>query len=255
MKIRLVAFVVGVLLVGAVAVFGAPASRAQAGVPAIVVSASRAYAAQVRGVIGMQRHFGTQIHGGPVTHGETSDSGQLMQNGQFTRIAYYRIVRDGKAFSAAQIAQRNSQTNQDWSQGKVFFKEPYDPHYMSDYAFGALQNGCSACPAGTVGVPFTSSVKDAQHGGGVMYIARAGFHVVRLTYTPNVLPPHATSGTIVETGGQALPGLWYVVRIDETYRGHAFLFSGSGTFTGVFDHFRRFASVSAGEAALRSGTI
>jgi hypothetical protein len=89
----------------------------------------------------------------------------------------------------------------------------------------------------------------------MMYIDRRRAHVVKLTYTPNVLPPHATSGTITETSGVAWPDLWCVVRIDEIYRGHAFLFSGTGTFTAIFDHFRRLPSLAVGEAALRNGKI
>ena len=203
----------------------------------------------------MQRHFSTHVNGGPVQHGETSNSGQLMANGQFVRIAYYNIVRDGHPFSATQIAQRNDQTNKDWAQGKVFFKEPYDPHYISDYTFGQPQMTCPSCAPGTLGVSFTSSIRDAQHGSGVMYIDRRKPHVVKLTYAPNVLPPHATSGTITEWSGPALPDLWYVVRIDEIYRGHAFVFSGTGTFTGIFDHVRRLPSLAAGESALQKGTI
>jgi hypothetical protein len=230
---------------------GGTASAANA--PAIVQRAAQAYSAQMRGIVGMQRHFTTSIRGGPVQHGEQSDSGQLLQDGRFVKIVYYRIVRDGKVFSPAEIAQRNDQTNKDWAAGKVFFKEPYDPQYMSDYSYGAPQTACSSCPPGTAGVTFTSAIRDAQHGSGTMYIDRAKAHVVKLTYTPNALPPHASSGAVTELGGQALPNLWYVVRIDQIYRGHAFLFSGSGTFTGIFDHFRRFSSLAAGEAALQKG--
>jgi hypothetical protein len=223
--------------------------------PPIVRLASRTYAAQIHGIVGMQRHFATQVRGGPIQHGEQSDSGQLMQNGRFVKIAYYHIARDGRPFSATQIAQRNDQTNRDWAQGKVFFKEPYEPRYMTDYSYGRPQTACSSCPPGTIGVAFTSSMRDGQHGNGMMYIDSAKRHVVKLTYTPNLLPPHASSGTVTELGGQALPNLWYVVRIDETYHGHAFLFSGTGTFTATFDHFRRFATLAAGEAALQTGKI
>ncbi|MFN2450586.1 MAG: hypothetical protein ABR508_12490 [Candidatus Baltobacteraceae bacterium] len=257
MNMRNFHFIAGVPAIAGLAFLSAAVmgSAAPAGPPPIVQRASQAYAAQMRGIVGMQRHFTTSVRGGPVQHGEQSDSGQLMQDGRFVKIAYYRIARDGKAFSATQLTDRNTQTNKDWAQGKVFFKEPYDPQYIGDYSFGAPQPACSSCPAGTVGVPFTSAVHDAQHGNGTVYIDRAKAHVIKLTYTPNVLPPHASSGTITELGGQALPGLWYVVHIDEIYRGHAFLFSGMGTFTGTFDHFRRFSNLAAGQSALQNASI
>ncbi len=209
----------------------------------------------MRGVVSMQRHFVTEVNGGVVKHGEQSDSGQLMHDGRFVKITYYRIVRDGHPFSLSQIQQRNDETNKDWAAGKVFFKEPYDRQYMRDYSFEPPQAACSACPAGTQAVSFASTIHDSQHGNGVMYINTSNGHVVKLTYSAYVLPPHASSGSVTETGGEALTGLWYVVRIDQTYRGHALVITGTGTFTGVFDHFRRFPSVAAGEAALQNQTI
>jgi hypothetical protein len=223
-------------------------------VPPLVLHAAAAYAADVRGVIGMQRHFSTVLHAGPIHHTEESDSGQLMRDGSFVKIKYFRIADDGKAFSAQQTAQRDSQTNQDWAVGKIFFKEPYDRRFIGDYTYDPPQ-ACAACPAGTVAIAFASRVKDTQHGSGTMWIALATGRVNRLTYVPNVLPSHATSASVTETTGTALPDVWYVTRIDGTYRGRAFILKGTGAFTGAFDHFRRFATVTQGEAALQAGSI
>ncbi len=225
------------------------------GVPAIVLRASATFAEEMRGVVGMQRHFTTELRSGPVAHGEQSDSGQLMQDGRFARIAYYRIERDDRAFSASQIQKRADEANEEWGAGKVFFKEPYDRQYSRDYAFGAPQVGCAMCAPGTEGVTFESTIHDSQHGNGVMYIDTNTAHVLKLTYTAYVLPPHASSGAVTEIGGQALHDLWCVVRIDQTFQGRAFLISGRATFTGVFDHFRRFPDLDAGEAALQNRTI
>lgn len=235
----------------------AGAQRTQAGAPAVppaVLRASIAFGEAMHGLVGMQRHFATALHAGPLGHGERSDSVQLMQDGRSVKIAYYRIVRDGQSFSPSQIQQRSDAANEDWGAGKVFFKEPYDPRYLSDYSFGPPAQ-CAVCPAGTQAVTFASAIHDSQHGSGVMYIDTAKAHVVKLTYTPYVLPPHASSGSVTETGGPALPDLWYVVRIDEAYRGEAFVIGGIGSFTGVFDHFRRFTSLSAGEAALENHAL
>ena len=221
-------------------------------VPALVMRAASANATSVRGVVGMSRHFSTVLHSGPIHHTEESDSGQLMQNGAFVKIAYHRIVDDGRAFTKAQIAQRDAQTNQDWALGKIFFKEPYDRRFIAEYTYDQPK-ACTACPPGTLAVNFASSIRDAQHGSGTMWIEATTARVVRLTYVPNVLPPHATFGTVTEFGGNAMSGTWYVVRIEGTYLGRAFMFKGTGTFTGVFDHFRRFSTVAGGMAALTSG--
>lgn len=104
-----------------IALFGAMAVDARASgangkpVPAIVQRAAAVYTTNVRGVVGMQRHFSTVLHAGPIHHTEDSDSGFLMKDGSFVKIKYARIADDGKAFSAQQLAQRNAQTNQDWT--------------------------------------------------------------------------------------------------------------------------------------------
>jgi hypothetical protein len=229
------------------------AAPAPSAVPAIVEHAMAAYAAEMRGAIGMMRHFSTSIQAGPIRHGETSESGVLLEDGAFSKIKYYQVTQDGKAFDATKLAQRDSQTNTDWAAGKIFFKEPYDPRFIGDYTF-ALSTGCVDCPAGTVAVAFTSAVRDAQHGSGTMLIDSANARVETLTYSPNAFPPHATSGKVTETSSES-SGIWYVTHIDESYRGHSFILTGTGTFTGTFDHFRRFPSVGEGDGALGNGTI
>ena len=89
----------------------------------------------------------------------------------------------------------------------------------------------------------------------MMYVDTTDARVVKLSYTPYVLPSHASSGFVTELGGHGLPDLWYSVRIKETYRGQVFLVNGTGTFSGVFDNFRRFTSLAEGEAALQNQTI
>jgi hypothetical protein len=235
------------------ALFGARSGQAATSSPALVNRVVAAYAVDVRGIIGMQRHFSTVINGGPVHHTETSDSGLLINNGAYASIRYYRIADDGRAFAADKIAQRNTQTNSDWSAGKVFFKEPYDGRYVADYQF---QQPTSAAFCGTAAaVAFSSTVKDAQHGNGWMCIDQTSARVTKLTYVPNAFPPHASGGSVTETSGTALPGVWYVTRIDETYNGHALIIHGTATFTGTVDHFRHFANTSSAQAALTSGTL
>lgn len=225
-----------------------------AGVPQILQSTIASYQNSLRGVIGMQRHFTTIINAGIAKHSEQSSSGLLLNSDDFAGAHYYRIVDDGKAFTAAQVKDRDTQTNQGWSAGKIFFKEPYDRRFVADYTFTTV-SPCTTCPTGTVAITFSSGKHDDQHGSGTMWIDSARHRVVKLTYVPYALPQHATSGTVTETSGQALPNLWYVVRIDEVYAGRELLFRGTGTFTGIMDHFQRFATLAAGKNALANGTI
>jgi hypothetical protein len=236
-----------------------PASAAQAApgpvtVPTLVQRAAAVYSADVRGTLGMQRHFSTTIKAGPIRHTETSDSGCLFSNGAFVGIKYYRLIQDGKTFSAKQLQAREAQTNRDWAAGKIFFKEPYDQHFLGDYGFSQPQV-CTGCPNTLLVVRFTSAIQDAQHGNGMMWLDSTTARVKELIYTPNVLPSHATSGTVTEISSNPAPGIWYVTRIDESYRGHQLIISGTGTFTATFDQIRRFPSLAQGQAALADGTI
>jgi len=232
----------------------APTAAAPETAASIVERAASAYAADVHGILGMERHFSTVISAGAIQHSEVSDSGLLLNDGAFVKIKYYRIVRDGKTFSKPAIAARDAQTNRDWTAGKVFFKEPYDRRYIHDYRF-ELRTPCSDCPAGTVAVSFASAAHDTQHGEGKMWISTSTWQVQRLSYVPYVLPPHATSGSVTEVSSEVLPNMWYVTRIEQAYRGRDFIISGTGTFTGTVDHFRRFHSESDGETALKEATI
>jgi transcription elongation factor GreB len=242
-----------VLCAGALALCrpGSAGSQPASVVPAVVQHAVATYAASVKGVIGMQRHFSTTINGGVVHHSEVSESGLLMHDGAYAGIKYYHIVEDGKTFSEKQLTDRNAQTNDSWSKGKVFFKEPYDPRFVGDYRF--VPTPTCPCRAGLTSVAFSSDIKDAQHGNGTLWIDDASGHVERLIYAPYVLPPHATSGNVTETSSSALPDLWYVTRIDEVYQGQMLMFKGSATFVGTFDHFTRFGTLAEGESALASG--
>lgn len=245
---------VAAILLGTVGLLSAAPTPSSHVTPATLVErAAKAFSASTRGIIGMQRHFSTVISGGPLHHTEDSDSGLLLNDGAFVKIKYYRIARDGKPFSSGEISKRESQTNQDWAAGKVFFKEPYDRRFLSDYHFSDAS--CTDCPSGSVALKFTSSIHDAQHGSGMMWIETSTARVLKLSYVPYALPPHATSGSVSETSSEPLHGLWYVTRIHETFGGRAFLISGSGTFNATIDHFRRFEALKDGEAALADGTI
>lgn len=225
-----------------------------ANAPPIVQRVIASYETNVRGVIGMQRHFSTLIDAGVVKHTEVSESGILFKDGVFEGVHYYRVVEDGKEFSAAELSDRDKQTVDGWSAGKVFFKEPYDRRFAADYTF-ALVSPCADCAAGTVAVKFESAIHDTQHGSGTMWIETAAARVIKLQYSPYVYPPHASSGTVTETSGAALPNLWYVVRIDQVFAGQMLLLRGTATFTGLFDHFERFGTAAAGASAVREGTI
>lgn len=244
-----------ILLSGLFVTCAARADESAAQPPQIVERVIDAYQTNVHGVFGMQRHFSTLVDLGVKKYSELSDSAMLFKDGIFAQVRYYRVVNDGNEFSPARLSDREKRTFDGWSSGKVFFKEPYDRRFSSDYSFAVVPS-CADCTPGTVAVKFESARHDEQHGAGTMWIDTANDRVLKLTYSPYVLPyKYLTSGTVTETSGSPLPNFWYVVRIDESYQGRMLLLHGTVTFTGLFDHFERFGSVAEGASAMREGTI
>jgi len=253
-QLSLRSLIAGFVFAAPLLVTGTTPGPAAPAVPDIVRRASSTYTQSIAGLIGMQRHFKTVISAGPFHHTEQSDSAIVFNDGAFVDVAYYRIIDDGRALSERDLSKRVAQTVDDWKAGKVFFKEPYDPRFTNDYQFQPLAS-CNGCPANAVAVHFESPIRDMQHGSGTMTIDSGSGRVLSLTYAPNALPPHATSGEITEVSSEPIDGLWYVTRIEQTYKGRYAIFHGSGTFSGAFDHFRRFPNASAAEQSLHDSKV
>lgn len=226
----------------------APAASLPA-IPPVVEQAAHADANETLGVIVMQRHFTVNAAAGPLHFNHADDAILLMTNGEFSRMHFLRMEEDGHASSASDLASLDEKTDRTLQRGDGFFRQPFDQRYLSDYEYTIVP---CACAPSVVEVRFTSSLRDNQHGCGDMRIDEETGHVISLSYTPNVLPPHASSGIVTETFGQALPGLWTILRIESLYTGHLFFFAGHGTVSEVRDNFHHFTDVAAGVAFYRA---
>jgi hypothetical protein len=233
--------------------FAAYASaRAASGVAPIVTRAAQIAAAESFGVIVHERHITLTAAAGPAHFSQSNDSIMLMNDGTYSHIHYVRIEENGHVLSTSEMAKREATNNHDLAAGKAVFKQPFDQRYLADYQYSIIP--CS-CAGDEVTVHFTSLIADEQHGSGDMHIDQATGHVLDVVYTPNVLPDHASTGLVTETLGQALPGLWTIVRIDRTYSGRVLFVGGHGTVTEVLDHFHHFTDAEAGEAYYRTAML
>lgn len=214
-------------------------SRAGSGIPDAVERAASVNATMLSGILVEQRHVDLTASAGPAHYTEQNDAVILIEDGQYTHVRYLRIVQNGKTLSNDQVAQREAQNNDDLEHGKSFFKQPFDSRYLQDYTFTEAQ--CTCGPHAHQ-IAFHSEVRDDQHGDGTMTIDTSTWRIMSLTYTPDVMPPHASSGTTVELFGEAVPGVWTVVGIDHSYSGHVAFIHGSGTMTERNDHFQRFGN-------------
>ncbi len=230
----------------------ARASAPTNSIPTVVQQAAQTAALENSGVTVHERHITLAAEAGPARFTESNDAIMLMIDGQYTHIHYLRIEEKGHTLGPNDVAKRETANNQDLERGAGVFKQPFDRRYIADYQYTTVP---CVCNAGEIDVHFTSLMRDDQHGAGTMRIDQATGHVMQLTYTPNVLPDRANSATISETFGQALPGLWTIVRIDRVYSGRVLFVSGHGTVSEVLDHFHHFTNAGTGEEYYRTAML
>ncbi|HTZ56152.1 MAG TPA: hypothetical protein VMB20_13935 [Candidatus Acidoferrum sp.] len=237
-----------------ISALGAPAraSAPTSSVPAIVQQAAQTAALENSGVTVHERHITVSAEAGLAHFSQSNDAIMLMTDGTYTHIHYLDIEEKGRALGPSDVAKREAANNQDLERGEGFFKQPFDRHYIADYQYTVAP---CLCDPGEIEVHFTSLIHDDQHGAGTMRIDEATGHVIDLTYTPNVLPDHANSGMVSETFGQALPGLWTILRIDRVYSGRMLFVSGHGNVTEVLDHFHHFTNAGTGEEYYRTAML
>ena len=188
--------------------------------PEIVQHVIAGYETNVRGVIGMQRHFSTLINAGIAKHTEVSESAILFKDGVFEAVHYYRVLEDGKEFSATQLSDRDKQTADVGRPARCFSTNPTIAGSPATIHSRSSLHVRIARPGGSGQIRKRETRYAARRRDDVDDAAEA--RVVKLTYSPYVYPPHATSGTVTEISGAALPNLWYVVRIDQAFTGHMF---------------------------------
>ncbi|MBV9647808.1 MAG: hypothetical protein JO043_10120 [Candidatus Eremiobacteraeota bacterium] len=222
-------------------------------VPPLVHRAIARYAAEHRGELGFSRHLTFRLHAGPLIHDVSNEIGVLMRDGAFVKVRYYSATTNGKPDDAAELRRQEDRANADLGEGHGFFKRPIDPRYVADYRFEWAP--CADCSAGQQAFAFSSVVHDEQHGHGIVVIDSSGAHVERLSYALDRAPDHASSADVVETFGEALPGLWTCLRVQETYHGHLGLISGTATLSYSLEHFHRFTDLESADAALTERSL
>jgi hypothetical protein len=228
-------------------------TRAGSGIPEAVERAASFNSNSLSGVIVEQRHIDLKASAGPMHYAEQNDAIVLLEDGELKHVRYLRITQNGNTVSDDQVAQRETQNNDDLDHGKMFFKQPYDAHYIHDYAYNVMD--CASCGSREQHIAFHSEVRDDQHGDGTMIVDPSTGHVMSVTYSPNVMPQRASSGTTVETFGEAAPGVWTIVSIDRTFGGHVAFFKGSCTMTERMDHFQRFGNSVAAMQYLQRASV
>jgi hypothetical protein len=196
------------------------------------------YVQGTRGIVEFRLHRVLDVHAGFSKRHEDLVLTGVYRDGAIVKVRVVSYSIDGKPASSGET-DAMAQAYQDPKPGEAF-EPPFDSRYLGDYSY--RQDAART-------IAFTSTARDAAHGSG-SFSYDADANVVSYTYQPNVLPPHASSGTITDLRSEVLPNYWSVTQEIQQYKGSYGPFSGSGTEQVDFSDFRRFADLQSAIGSL-----
>jgi hypothetical protein len=206
--------------------------------PSVVAQVAQRYEQTTRGVVEFRLHRVFDVHGGLRSRHEDLVLNGVYSEGAIVRVRVVSYAIDGKPASSQDV----SRVEQSWNNPKPgdVFAPPYDPRFLDAYQYQA--------GAGST-IDFTSEVPDGAHGRGTLTYD-ASNDVVSISYQPNALPPHASSGQITDLRTEVLPGYWATTHETQEYKGNYGPFAAAGTVQSDFSGFRRFDDLPAALRAL-----
>jgi hypothetical protein len=233
-----------VVVLAALAATAAP----QPDAAATVADAVRVLAAERHGVTSFLFHYNYREYGPAHNKTLVEDSMRLRNDGALVSVRLLSRFSNGVAASREEIAKR--QADLDKHVPDEDYRLPLTREALSEYRFSYARTPCAACPPGSVIIAFVSRVRDDGHADGIVAIDPLADRFLRLEFHPSVLPKHVDSGTIVMRFDRALPDLWDVVEISQHYTGHMLFMHGGADVDQVCSGYQRFATLTAGLAAL-----
>lgn len=210
--------------------------------PAIVRIAEQTRRSE-RGIVGYRLHRVFDVHAGPFGRHDEFELAVISVDGKTDSVRVLRYTIGGRQADDKARAALKSQYEHPNPQD--LFARPFDSAYLAEYRFEQID------PRTFRFVPFT---RDSRHGEGRFSVDADG-NVVSMTYTPGVMPQHASSGSITIARAQVLPKYWMQTRETHEYRGRYAIFSGSATVSIEASGFTSFADVASARAALDAGRI
>jgi len=205
--------------------------------PALLQVAQR-YEQSTRGIVVFKLHRVLEAHGGFSSHREDVVMNGVYDDGVLVKVRVSQYAVNGKSANAGAVSALEESWNHP-AAGDVFAP----PFLADDFDGYAYREG------GPWTIDFSSNVHDAGHGNG-SFSYDAQYNVVTCTYEPNVLPPHAASGEIVDRRAEVLPGYWAVTQELQQYKGSYGPFSAAGSVQVTYSNFQRFPDLQSALSAL-----
>jgi hypothetical protein len=208
------------------------------GAPPALAQVAQRYSDTSRGIVAFQIHRVFDVHGGFSRRHEDLVMNGVYDDGKLVSVHVVSYSINGKPASASDVAG----VEQSWNHPKPedVFAPPYDASNFGAYHY--TRGGPST-------IYFDSTILDAGHGRG-SFTYDAQDDVIAITYQPNALPPHASSGTITDLRSAVLPGYWAATQETQQYSGSYGPFAASGTITVSYSDFRRYPDLQSALRAL-----
>jgi hypothetical protein len=195
------------------------------------------FAETIRGIVGFRLHRVLDVHAGFQSRHEDLVMVGVYDGGAIAKVHILSYTIDGKPASSSEDATMERAYEQPKAGGA--FHPPFDARYAGAYSY--RQDSPQT-------IAFTSELRDGAHGNGT-FAYDADHNVVWYAYRPNALPPHASSGTILDRRAEVLPKYWAVTQETQQYSGSVGPFPGAATEEVDFSDFSRFPDL---QTALRS---
>ncbi len=194
--------------------------------PPVVARIASEYRRTKRGTVTCLYRRSFSVHAGPSDQTQDFTFDGTYVDGRLVSVRILRYTVNGKRASAAQI--RSIVHSYEHPKRGDVFEAPWDPRFMHQYR--DVVRGRTLF--------FTALNRTYGHGNG-SFTYDAHDDVVSYTYTPAVMPQHATSGTVTGRRARVLPGYWAMVGERQTYSGHYAVFGASASVVIMRSGFHR----------------
>jgi hypothetical protein len=208
------------------------------GSPPQLAHVLQAFAQTTQGIVSYRYTRAFSVSAGPMGRQDHLVFAGVDENGRTIKVRVLQDTIGEKKASHDQVA--TTEYRYEHPNPGDTFEAPYDPQYASEYTFKSMGGNTIA---------FTPIHPHKGTGSGTFSFDSQG-DVVSYDYQPSVLPPHATSGTIIGHRAQVVPGYWAVTDETQTYGGHYAIFGASATVHIAASDFQRFPNLASAEKAI-----
>jgi hypothetical protein len=213
------------------------------GFPPLVKLALDHQAQDVAGVMAFEARADLQIDVPMTKRAMSWRAWVIDRDGQAVATKILALTADGKPAGAAEREKMETKINEHVDKTQM----PFDRRYASRYVFAPAP--CADCEPGAQAFSFRSTLRDKDHGDGVLLIGKDA-RIHRMNFTPCEMPDHVSSANVVLKAAPIGPNWWGVTNFSTHFAGGVGPLQGGMKFAQSQSGYRRFASVEAARAAM-----